>query len=252
MRKEVKVRDQIHIQNRFLRQLDIVSPEKLDIPITVIGAGAIGSAAVVSLAKMGCSSIAVWDDDRLEEVNIPNQLCKPALVGRLKVDALEELVFELTGVKIEGIPRRYGGQSLKGVVIVAVDTMTARQVVWKRVRLNSRIPLLIDARMGAEFARMYAIHPMDIGEIEFYEQNLYSTDEAERLPCSARSIIYCPTVIGGFVALLVKQFAMTRQVPQEILFDLPHFILKCHRGGDIRGPSFLQPDESVYAVQSQV
>ena len=242
------MRDKEYIYNRFLRQLDIVSPEKLCFPITVIGAGAIGSAAVVSLAKMGCSSISVWDDDRLEEMNVPNQLCKPALVGQLKVDALTELVFELTGVKVEGIPRRYGGQSLKGVVIMSVDTMTSRQVAWKRVRLNPWIPLLIDARMGAEFARMYAIHPMDIVQIEFYEQNLYGNDEAERLPCSARSIIYCPAVIGGLIALLVKQFAMNRPVPQEVLFDLPHFILTCHRGGDFHGPSFLQPDESVYAV----
>ncbi|MDD5476496.1 MAG: ThiF family adenylyltransferase [Syntrophales bacterium] len=246
------MRDNEHFHSRFLRQLDIVSPEKLSFPITVIGAGAIGSAAVVSLAKMGCSSIAVWEDDRLEEMNIPNQLCKPALVGKLKVDALEELVLELTGVRIEGIPKRYGGQFLKGVVIVAVDTMTARQVAWKRARLNPRIPLLVDARMGAEFARMYAIHPMDIGQAEFYEQNLYGADEAERLPCSARSIIYCPTVIAGIVALIVKQYAMNQPVPQEILFDLPSLILKCHKGGDFRGPSFLQPDEPVHAVQSQV
>ena len=237
-RKEVNVRDNEHIYNRFLRQLDIVSPEKLGFPITVIGAGAIGSAAVVSLAKMGCSSIAVWDDDRLEEMNIPNQLCKPSLVGRLKVDALEELVFELTGVTIEKIPRRYGGQFLKGVIIVAVDTMTSRQIAWKRVRLNPRIPLFVDTRMGAEFARMYTIHPMDIGQIEFYEQNLYSTDDAERLPCSARSIIYCPTVIAGIVALIVKQFAMNQQIPQEILFDLPRLILKCHKGGDFQWTIF--------------
>jgi len=213
------------IQNRFLRQLDIVSPDKLGFPITVIGAGAIGSAAVVCLAKMGCSSISVWDDDRLEEMNISNQFCKPALVGQLKVDALTELVFELTGVKVEGIPRRYGGQSLKGVVIVAVDTMTARQIAWKRVRLNLRIPLLIDARMGAEFARIYSIHPMNADDADFYEENLYSGDEAERLPCSARAIIYCPTIIGGLTALIVKSHAVGKAAPREILFDLPKWTL---------------------------
>ena len=243
------MRDQEHIQNRFLRQFDLVPPERLSFPVTVLGAGAIGSAVVVGLAKMGCSSITIWDGDRLEEVNIPNQLCKPALVGKPKVEALAELVYELTEVKLIRIPQYYRGQYLEGVVIVSVDTMTARQMVWKRVRLNHKIPLLVDARMGAEFARIYTIHPMDIGEIEFYEQNLYSNDEAERLPCSARSIIYCPTVIAGIVALIVKQYAMNRQLPHELLFDLPRFILKCHGGGDFHGPSFLQPDESVYAVQ---
>ena len=71
---------------RFQRQLDIVAPEQLAFPIVVIGAGAVGSATVVTLAKMGCSDITVWDDDLLEEHNIPNQLCKPAMVGRPKVE----------------------------------------------------------------------------------------------------------------------------------------------------------------------
>ena len=75
---------------RFQRQLDIVSPEQLSFAIVVIGAGAIGSAAVVTLAKMGCSDVTVWDDDILEEHNIPNQLCKPSMVGRPKLEALQD------------------------------------------------------------------------------------------------------------------------------------------------------------------
>lgn len=239
-------------QSRFLRQLDIVPPEKLGFPITVIGAGAIGSAAVVTLAKMGCTDITVWDDDRLEEVNIPNQLCKSSLVGRPKVDALMELVNELTEIEINPIPRHYRGQYLEGVVIVTVDNMTTRQIVWKRVKLNLKIPLLIDTRMGAEFARIYTIHPMNIEEVDFYEQNLYSNDEAEHLPCSGRSIIYCPTVIAGLVTLIIKQYAVNHPVPREILIDLPNFVLQCTRGCEIHGPSFLQPDEYLHAVQPQV
>jgi hypothetical protein len=34
--------------NRFWRQLDLCPPEKLQFPVTVIGAGAIGSATVVT------------------------------------------------------------------------------------------------------------------------------------------------------------------------------------------------------------
>ena len=215
-----------NLQSRFLRQLDIVPPEKLRFPITVIGAGAIGSSSVIVLAKMGCSNITVWDDDRLEEVNIPNQLCKPSMIGRAKVEAIAELTHELTEIEIKRIPRRYSGQYLEGVIIVTVDNMTARQTVWKRVKLNLKIPLLIDTRMGAEFARIYTIHPMNIEETDFYEQNLYSNNEAERLPCSGRSIIYCPTVIAGLVALLLKQYAMNRPVQREILIDLPNFVLK--------------------------
>jgi len=80
--------------------------------------------------------------------------------------------------------------------------------------------------MGAEFARIYVIHPMNIEESDFYEQNLYDTNETERLPCSARSIIYCPTVIAGIVALLIKQYATNHLIQKEILIDLPNFVLQ--------------------------
>ncbi|MCK4828643.1 ThiF family adenylyltransferase, partial [bacterium] len=159
--------------NRFLRQLDIVPPEKLGFPIAVIGAGAIGSASVLTLAKMGCLDITVWDADDLEDLNIPNQLCKPSMVGMPKVQALAELVYELTEVQIKQVHRRYAGQNLKGVVIVTADNMTCRQNVWKRAKLNRKIPLLIDARMGAEFARIYTIRPTNVDGADFYEENLY-------------------------------------------------------------------------------
>lgn len=215
-----------NLQNRFLRQLDIVPPEKLAFSITVIGAGAIGSATVVTLAKMGCSNITVWDPDTLEEVNIPNQLSKLAMVGKPKVEALAKLVHELTEVQIKWTRQRYTGQRLEGVVVVTVDNMTTRQNVWKRTKLSRKISLLIDARMGAEFARIYTIRPMNVEEADFYEENLYSNDDAEHLPCSARSIIYCPTVVAGFIALVIKQYAINHSSPREILIDLPNYLLQ--------------------------
>ena len=207
---------------RFLRQLDILPPEQLTFPITVIGAGAIGSAAVITLAKMGCSHISVWDDDILAEHNVSNQMCKPSAVGRPKVDALAELVWDLAEVRIHCRNERYRGQRLEGVVIMAVDSMTSRMEAWKRVKFDTAVPLLIDARMGAEFGRLYAIRPSDPDDVDFYESNLYPSSEAEPLPCSARAIIYCPTLTGGVIALLVKQLVAGARLPSEVLLDLPN------------------------------
>ena len=65
------------------------------------------------------------------------------------------------------------------------------------------------------------VHPTNMDDVDFYEQNLYSTEDAERLPCSARAIIYCPMILGGLIALQVKAHA-TGEIPaREILFDLP-------------------------------
>ena len=56
----------------FLRQLDIADPCQFkDKPITVIGAGGIGAATVVALAKTGFENITVYDFDKVEEHNLP-------------------------------------------------------------------------------------------------------------------------------------------------------------------------------------
>jgi len=103
--------------NRFWRQLDLCPPDKLTFPIAVIGAGAIGSAAVVTLAKMGCSNITGYDADDLADHNVPNQMCLPEYVGFPKVDALAHLVEMLTSTQIKPVSSNYRGQRLQGVVI---------------------------------------------------------------------------------------------------------------------------------------
>ena len=214
-------------ETKFLRQMDICPPEKLQFPITVIGTGAVGSATVLALAKMGCGNIMVWDHDILEPHNVSNQICKPSMIGQPKVEALRELVAELTDVQISTRKQRYSGQRLEGVVIASVDNMTARQEIWHRAKLNPNVPVLIDPRMGAEFARLYSIRPCDPDQIDFYEANLYSANEAEHLPCSARSIIYCPVMLAGLVAVQVKGFAVGMAIAKEILLDVLGLILSC-------------------------
>ena len=211
--------------NRFWRQLDICSPDKLKMNIVVIGAGAIGSATVVNLAKMGCSNITVYDEDDLAEHNFPNQMALPEYVGFPKVDALAKLVEMLTGIQIKPVSSHYRGQRLEGVVISAVDSMTARGMIWKSCKLKKSVTLFIDARMGAEILRLYALRPVDLDACEFFEQNLYASDEAEELPCSARSIIYCPAVAGALIAATVKAHAMGQTVKRELLFDIPRMRL---------------------------
>jgi len=76
---------------RHKRQLGIVSPAQLQSPIVVIGAGGIGSWAVLALAKMGCPNITVIDFDTVEDHNVATQFYKESQIKMFKVDALEEL-----------------------------------------------------------------------------------------------------------------------------------------------------------------
>ena len=54
----------------------------------------------------------------------------------------------------------------------------------------------------------------------FHEENPCCAEEAERLPCSARAIICCLTIIGELTAWIVEPHAVGEVMPTEVLFDL--------------------------------
>lgn len=209
---------------RFWRQADLCPPEKLNFPITLVGAGAIGSAVALNLAKMGCSDIAVFDHDALELHNAPNQMCRPDRIGMNKAQALAELVDGLCGAKLKARPVKYVGQRLSEVVVLAVDSMEARRAAWRVAKKDSAVRLLLDARMGAEVGRLHSAAPQDPDSAKRYEATLYPPAKAERLPCSARAIVYCPSALAAFVAAMVKRYATGQPVPAEAYLDLANFM----------------------------
>jgi hypothetical protein len=199
----------------YWRQLGIVKPRELEFPITLIGAGGIGSPTAWVLAKMGCSHISVMDDDSVEVHNFPNQLFRIEDLGKFKVEALAQIVESFTGTKIQARNERYVDQPLSGVVVVGVDNMTTRSAVWQKVKLNIGVPLLIDARMGGEIARIHVIRPCSPHDIKAYELTLYSDEEAVEVPCTERAIIYNTFMIASIIGDIIKCFAKQQDLPLE-------------------------------------
>ena len=78
----------------YWRQLDILQPDDLVRPITIIGVGGIGSPVALALTKMGCRRLTLFDPDTIEPHNLPNQLYRLRDVGRPKVEALADLLRE--------------------------------------------------------------------------------------------------------------------------------------------------------------
>ena len=204
----------------FSRQTDLVDTEALETPVTLIGCGGIDSFSALALAKMGCVHLTIFDDDRVEEQNIPNQLYRPDDVGRLKVECLADIIKSFTGTGIETRPERVQSQRLQGIVVSGVDSMEARRRIWDRsIRYKAGVAAYIDARMGAEVARIYTVRPADPDDVRSYERTLYSDDEALQLPCTAQAIVYNSFGIAGLVAGQVKRVAMGEAWKREIIFD---------------------------------
>ncbi len=210
----------------YHRQLDLVPLERLQkARVTVIGCGAVGSFTAFTLAKMGVGHITVYDDDRVEEHNIPNQLFSIRDCGRLKVEALRDMVLHFHGVEVEACPVRYIDQPLAGIVVVAVDSMDARISIWEQVRYRVGLELFIDSRMGAEVGKVMVARPADVDDVEWYESTLHTSDEALPERCTEKAIIYTVLGIAAVVCGKVKKHLAGQPFHRSLVLDFRQSIL---------------------------
>ena len=161
--------------------MSIVNNDKLSIPITIIGAGAVGSFVCLTLAKMGCTDITVYDDDDIDTHNISNQFYREQDCGNSKVESLKAIIKEFDNIDIKIVSKKYKNQSLEGIIISAVDSMSVRNDIWKNIKYNPSIKLFIDGRMGAEVMRIYTVKPHDKDEIKFFEKYLQKSNIDEKI-----------------------------------------------------------------------
>lgn len=203
------------------RQLDILPIHTLGEQITVIGAGAIGSFVVLSLVKMGFENITVFDFDTVDVENMNCQFYRFSDIGKPKVLALAELVFDFTGVKIEAINKKYEGGKFPGIVIPAVDSMKVRELVWnEHSMLSPSTKYVIDPRMSAETALMFTMNPMNERDNESYRNTLYTDADAVQERCTAKSTMYTVLSISGLVAKTVKDIVTGHPYPRVTMWSI--------------------------------
>ena len=207
-----------------LRQLDIIDPAKLEVPIHIIGCGSVGSWTALTLAKMGASQLTVWDHDVVDEHNIPNQVYRPADVGRPKVEALAETIEAMTGNALSIRNRRFDGLVDSGMVIIAVDSMDARIDLWRALR-DQPLDWLIDSRMGAEVARILTVNVVSLAGQRDYGRTLYRSVDALREPCTARSTAYCATGLASFIVAKIVKLITGRPFSTDITIDFRNALL---------------------------
>lgn len=207
-------------ESRYNRQLDILHPKLLKVPVTIIGAGATGSFTALSLAKMGVHDLTVYDFDVVDEHNLSNQFYRTCDIGKPKVEALYEIIESFEGTRIRARNEKYKGQRLSGIVIVCVDSMDTRIQIWKFVKMNPAVPLFVDSRMGAEVMRIHSVNPNDLFECRRYEAHLYPSSEALQERCTAKTILYTVLSIASLIANQVKKYLSGEGLNQELIFDM--------------------------------
>jgi molybdopterin-synthase adenylyltransferase len=109
-------------------------------PVTLCGAGAVGSHLADNLARLGIRRWKVIDRDRVEEHNAGTQLYGQSEVGAWKVEALRTRLFRAVGVEIEAVAKDLNERNVRGllkgsgIVIDAVDNADSRRLVQEHCR----------------------------------------------------------------------------------------------------------------------
>ena len=204
----------------YWRQLDIVSPSDLDFDVNLVGVGGLGSPIAMALVKMGCPRITFFDDDTVEPHNLPNQLYRMADIGLPKVEALARILREYVDAEITPINERVTKRTFSGIVISAVDSMSARRAIWENcVRYKAGVKLYVDARMGGEVGRVLTVSPTNPMGVSAYEATLFSDAEGSQELCTAQATIYSTFGIASLVANQVKRFGRGESQTYEHIID---------------------------------
>jgi molybdopterin/thiamine biosynthesis adenylyltransferase len=111
-----------------------------DQPLTICGAGALGSNLADNLARQGFKKLRVIDRDRIEEHNVGTQLYGESEVGAWKVEVLRQRIFRTTGIEIEANRKELSDRTARsllqdgGLIIDTFDNSTSRRLVQEHCR----------------------------------------------------------------------------------------------------------------------
>lgn len=219
------------MDNIFNRQLGLIHPEKLKIPILIVGAGSIGSWACLALSKLGCSNITVMDGDTIEVHNSGSQIYKASDAGEDKIAVLGDKVSFISDGLTNGIAAHWNPENPEhvkeldkyAIVISAVDNITTRTQLFEQVR--DKNVLYIDARMAANALEIYTVRGGVKEDGEAYEETLFDSTDEIPVECSERSVVYNVFCVASLIGDLVAKYANGKPIPKEILVDLENFTM---------------------------
>jgi hypothetical protein len=189
-------------KDRFDRQRDLIPAEKLAATsATLIGAGAIGRQVALQLAAIGIRQLQLVDFDKVEITNLTTQGYWRDDIGQTKVQATAAAIARIdASITVEAICDRFRPRfPLGGVVFCCVDRIETRAVIWRTARECCHF--WTDGRMLGEAIRVLVA--ADADSRQYYPTTLFSSADAQRGSCTARSTIYAAAIAGG---LMVHQF----------------------------------------------
>ncbi|MBR1525541.1 MAG: ThiF family adenylyltransferase [Prevotella sp.] len=178
------------------KSYDFFQPDKDDARIHIVGCGSVGSTIAENLARCGVTKMTLWDFDTVEPRNICNQMFRQQDVGRLKVEALKDILMDINpdvADELELKPDGWKGKLMSGYVFLCVDNIELRREIVEKHMDSPYVKAMFDVRTMLTGAQHYAADWSNYKmKQDLLKSMQFSHEEAaEETPVSA-----CGVVLG--------------------------------------------------------
>lgn len=172
------------------KSYDFFQPEKDNARIHIVGCGSVGSTLAENLARCGVTKMTLWDFDTVEGHNICNQMFRQQDVGKLKVEALKDILTDINPDVVDEIelkPEGWQGKLMSGYIFLAVDSIDIRKKIVEQHMDSPYVKAVFDFRTLLESAQHYAADWFDYKMKQDLLKSMQFTHEeaAEETPVSA-------------------------------------------------------------------
>ena len=178
------------------KSYDFFQPDKDDARIHIVGCGSVGSTIAENLARCGVTKMTLWDFDTVEPRNICNQMFRQQDVGRLKVEALKDILMDINpdvADELELKPDGWKGKLMSGYMFLCVDNIELRREIVEKHMDSPYVKAMFDVRTMLTGAQHYAADWSNYKmKQDLLKSMQFSHEEAaEETPVSA-----CGVVLG--------------------------------------------------------
>lgn len=154
--------------------------------------------------------------DTVEDHNLGGQLYGIPDIGKLKVQALFDVINRLCGKNVFtgfNLKIEEGGQwqrfvATSDVVCVGFDNLEARRIVydyWKKA--GKERSLFVDGRLTAESMQIFVVEKK-APEFHFteYEKTYFTKEELTELPCTMKATSHCGSMIASYMTSMITNW----------------------------------------------
>lgn len=217
----------------LVKSQDYFNPIDVKSKCHIIGCGSVGSTVAELLVRLGLSRIDLYDFDTVSAHNIANQMFFDSDIGRLKTEAVKDMLCKINPEISEKIILHSEGWSnkdkLNGYVFLCVDNIDLRREIATLNKINGAIKAMFDFRTRLEDAQHYAAdwqNPKDVDNL-LKSMNFTHEEAKKETPVTACNVEMgvAPTVriICSYGVSNFMNFVRTKQLKKIIVADAFNF-----------------------------